>query len=55
MLPFILGFSNSGGGELALELDMLDGGLRGVTRGDADGEVLKRSSTPRALVLLALR
>ena len=54
-LPFVVRFSNSGGCELALELDMLDGGLRGVTRGDEDGDVVKRSSTPRELVLLPLR
>ena len=54
LLPLTFGFSNSGGGELALELDMLEGGRRGVTRGDDDGDALKRSSPPRKLALLPL-
>lgn len=51
--PFILLFSKSGGGELALELDMFDGGRRGVTRGDVVGDdPYLISSPPRELVLL---
>ena len=52
--PLILFFSNSGGGELAFELDMFDGGRRGVTRGDDNGDT-RYSSPPRELALLPER
>ena len=54
LLPFILLFSKSGGGELAFELDMFDGGLRGVALGDEVGDD-RRSSPPRELALLPER
>ena len=54
LLPFSLRRSNIGGGELAFELDMLDGGRRGVALGDDAGD--ERASSPfRELALLADR